>query len=94
MQRRNFFECQWRSDIRSARYYAGGDGAARGSGRNIALRGPRRVQRRNFVECQWRLDIRSARYYAGGDGAARHPYHRAKQIRLPAGRGPADVEAE
>jgi len=29
VQRRNSFECQCRSDIRSARYYAGGDGAAR-----------------------------------------------------------------
>jgi len=29
VQRRNFFECQCRSVIRSARCYAGGDGAAR-----------------------------------------------------------------
>jgi len=29
MQRRNLFERQYRSDIRSARYYAAGDGAAR-----------------------------------------------------------------
>ena len=29
MQRCNFFECQCRSDIRCARYCAGGDGAAR-----------------------------------------------------------------
>ena len=29
MQQRNSFECLRRSDIRSARYYAGGDGAAR-----------------------------------------------------------------
>jgi len=29
VQRRNSFDCQCRLDIRSARYYAGGDGAAR-----------------------------------------------------------------
>src|SRR5438876_9363046 len=29
VQRRNFSECQCRSEIRFARYYAGGDGAAR-----------------------------------------------------------------
>ena len=29
MQRRNFFDCGCRSAVRSARYYAGGDGAAR-----------------------------------------------------------------
>jgi len=29
VQRRSSLECQCRSDIRSARYYAGGDGAAR-----------------------------------------------------------------
>jgi len=29
VQRRNSFECRRRSAIRSARYYAGGDGAAR-----------------------------------------------------------------
>jgi hypothetical protein len=29
LQRRNSFDCQCRSEIRSARYYAGGDGAAR-----------------------------------------------------------------
>ena len=29
VQRRNLFECQCRSDIRSDRYYAAGDGAAR-----------------------------------------------------------------
>jgi len=29
VQRRNSFECHCRSDIHSARYYAGGDGAAR-----------------------------------------------------------------
>ena len=29
VQRRNCFDCQYRLDIRSARYHAGGDGAAR-----------------------------------------------------------------
>jgi hypothetical protein len=29
VRRRNSFACQCRSDVRSARYYAGGDGAAR-----------------------------------------------------------------